>query len=228
MAASEIPSVATVSLRRLNGLGMLVPLGAFDTLFPLDIEYIGSIERATHACRVVSRAVKAEACLAPQNKSPLFASTDVARPQTACSMHVHAILIAMTRKQVAVRLGKSLATVRRIEGVLLHPTRDARGVHRFDETEVETLARQVKDGRTQLVREFGPSNANTSDFDLHMACEECAGLGQRVTTLLEELDNQRRRHEREVREFMLERAAHEAEAKELVEQLAEFIELVER
>src|SRR6478736_2994049 len=66
MAASEIPSVATVSRRRLNGLGMLGPLGVIDTLLPLDIEYIASVERATHACRAVSRRVEDEPCLAPE------------------------------------------------------------------------------------------------------------------------------------------------------------------
>jgi len=55
----------------------------------------------------------------------------------------------MTRKQVASRLGKSVATVRRIEGVLLYPTRDSRGVHRFDVSEVDALARRVKNGSVQ-------------------------------------------------------------------------------
>ena len=47
----------------------------------------------------------------------------------------------LTRSGVARRLGKSIATVRRMEGVELHPTRDERGVHRFDPDEVERIAR---------------------------------------------------------------------------------------
>jgi len=46
----------------------------------------------------------------------------------------------LTRGQVAKRLGKSVATVRRLEGQALHPRRDARGVLRFDPDEVEAVA----------------------------------------------------------------------------------------
>src|SRR5689334_12598155 len=45
----------------------------------------------------------------------------------------------LTRTQVARRLSKSVATVRRLEGHLLHPRRDWRGVYRFDSYEVEQL-----------------------------------------------------------------------------------------
>lgn len=47
----------------------------------------------------------------------------------------------LTRSGVAKRLGKSIATVRRMEGVELHPVVDARGVHRFNPDEVERVAR---------------------------------------------------------------------------------------
>lgn len=46
----------------------------------------------------------------------------------------------LTRGQVAKRLGKSVATVRRLEGRELHPRRDAKGVLRFDPDEVEAVA----------------------------------------------------------------------------------------
>jgi hypothetical protein len=45
----------------------------------------------------------------------------------------------LTRKQVARRLCRSIATVRRLEGKVLHPRRDARGVHQFSSEEVERL-----------------------------------------------------------------------------------------
>ena len=61
----------------------------------------------------------------------------------------------MTRGQVARRLGKSLATVRRLEGVKLHPWQDERGVYRFSRAEVERLAhgevaRTLATGRESL------------------------------------------------------------------------------
>lgn len=43
----------------------------------------------------------------------------------------------MTRSQVAQRIGRSIATVRRLEGVELHPVRDATGVYLFDPADVE-------------------------------------------------------------------------------------------
>lgn len=45
----------------------------------------------------------------------------------------------MTRSQVARALGKSIATVRRTEGVHLHPRKGADGVNRFDAEEVQQL-----------------------------------------------------------------------------------------
>lgn len=47
----------------------------------------------------------------------------------------------LTRAQVAARLGKSIATIRRMEGRELHPRRDAHGVHRFCPKEVAAIAR---------------------------------------------------------------------------------------
>ena len=53
----------------------------------------------------------------------------------------------LTRSGVAKRLGKSIASVRRMEGVELHPVRDERGVHRFDPVEVEQVAGLQADAR---------------------------------------------------------------------------------
>jgi hypothetical protein len=49
----------------------------------------------------------------------------------------------ITRKQVARRIGKSIATVRKMEGVSLHPNPDAKGVHWFDEEEVEAVVEHI-------------------------------------------------------------------------------------
>lgn len=45
----------------------------------------------------------------------------------------------LTRTDVAKMLGKSVATVRRLEGHVLFPVKDWRGVHRFDGWDVERL-----------------------------------------------------------------------------------------
>jgi hypothetical protein len=45
----------------------------------------------------------------------------------------------LTRREVAATLQKSIATIRRLEGHVLHPQRDARGTHWFDLDEVERL-----------------------------------------------------------------------------------------
>jgi hypothetical protein len=64
----------------------------------------------------------------------------------------------LTRSQVARRLGKSVATVRRMEGIELHPVCDGRGVYRFDAGEVERLARAEQSGsarRRSRLHRFG-------------------------------------------------------------------------
>jgi hypothetical protein len=48
----------------------------------------------------------------------------------------------LTRSQVADRLGRSVATVRRLEGVVLHPSLGRRGVRLFDAHEVDRVARE--------------------------------------------------------------------------------------
>ncbi len=53
----------------------------------------------------------------------------------------------LTRAQVAERIGKSIATVRRLQhGGELESRRDARGVHRFDEWEVAELVERYSNG----------------------------------------------------------------------------------
>jgi hypothetical protein len=49
----------------------------------------------------------------------------------------------MRRAQVAKRIGKSVATVRRLEGTELFPTVDEDGTHRFDPAEVEAFAARL-------------------------------------------------------------------------------------
>jgi len=52
----------------------------------------------------------------------------------------------LTRSAVAKKLGRSLATVRRLEGKELFPWCDNRGVHWFDEADVERVAARLARG----------------------------------------------------------------------------------
>ena len=66
----------------------------------------------------------------------------------------------LTRSQVARRIGRSLATVRRLEGKELHPRPDARGVNRFDPGEVDALAdRLMETGSVPALRDDEPPSA---------------------------------------------------------------------
>jgi hypothetical protein len=59
----------------------------------------------------------------------------------------------LTRMQVARALGRSIATVRRIEGELLHP-RLVGGIWRFKRREVDELAAEIRSGRRRLIGSF--------------------------------------------------------------------------
>jgi hypothetical protein len=64
----------------------------------------------------------------------------------------------LTRIEVARRLGKSVATVRRMEGTMLHPRRDYAGVHRFDLKEIERVIETIREstgGERRRSRWFG-------------------------------------------------------------------------
>lgn len=139
----------------------------------------------------------------------------------------------MTRTQVARRLGKSLATVRRIEGVLLHPTQDARGVHRFDSGEVEALARDIKTGRASLALEMrrNGSESPMGDPQDHDRCANCLDLEREIATLRDELEERRAAQRLELTRLQIEhdrqRAIQDAEASELATQVAELISSLE-
>jgi hypothetical protein len=86
----------------------------------------------------------------------------------------------LTRAQVAARLGKSIATVRRMEGTALHPRKDANGVHRFCPMEVTAVARaprtrgwpagaslaRANDGNDEAVDELATERVRALERDL--------------------------------------------------------------
>lgn len=53
-------------------------------------------------------------------------------------------MAALTRDDVAKRLGVSIATVRRLEGTRLHPLIDDKSVRRFKASDVERVAKELE------------------------------------------------------------------------------------
>lgn len=108
-------------------------------------------------------------------------------------MHVHGVpSLGMTRAQVARRLGKSIATVRRLEGVLLHPERDARGVHRFRVDEVERLAIDIRRGHVALVRKLRSTGEALVVDAPRVCCTRCMSIEVELAALRRDLDSHRR------------------------------------
>jgi DNA-binding transcriptional MerR regulator len=68
------------------------------------------------------------------------ASTSAKGPHLSVVSTSNDTALLLTRKQVADRIGSSVATVRRYEGTLLHPRVDEDGTRRFDPKEVTALA----------------------------------------------------------------------------------------
>jgi len=122
----------------------------------------------------------------------------------------------MTRRQVAKRLGKSLATVRRLEGNRLHPVRDVRGVHHFDPDEVEALAQDVLDGAVTLWQEL---SAAPGVSGIH-TCPNCHELERCISRLSAALDDERRNHDQHITALT---ADHDREAAALVDRLEDLL-----
>lgn len=140
--------------------------------------------------------------------------------------------LGMTRKQVADRLGRSLATVRRLEGALLHPHRDARGVHHFDRDEVEALAHDLIAGRISLGREQEAA-VDDREWPLNEDGPRVRNVDLRpqVDALTAELETLRRSHRREIEALQAESERTErrlrGELAEMEREIAEFVLTVE-
>src|SRR5688572_27934012 len=63
----------------------------------------------------------------------------------------------LTRLEVATRLGISASSVRRLEGVHLHPVQDDRGVWRFDPAELDRVPQRSTPRRTARLRKRAPT-----------------------------------------------------------------------
>lgn len=138
----------------------------------------------------------------------------------------------MTRKQVADRLGRSLATVRRLEGSILHPRRDSRGVHHFDRNEVESLARDLDAGRVSLARDRGSVDQWEGQRTDDVANGDTSGLQEQIYSLAAELEDLRRTHRRDVEALQAESEQAQSllrdELTSLTRELADFASTVER
>ena len=142
---------------------------------------------------------------------------------------MHVLPLRMTRHKVAERLGKSIAAIRRLEGVLLHPTRDARGVHHFDEDHVEALAESIRRGEVSIWQELQAEIGGRSVVEPN--CQQCSELEAQVDALRQQGERQRREHAREVKTLQLERELERAhlatERRELDRELRELIATIE-
>lgn len=129
-------------------------------------------------------------------------------------------------------MGKSIATVRRIEGVLLHPRQDARGIRHFDPKAVEALVKDVAEGTASLIPDL-PSRwvSDHARRDDANECERCVVLSAGIEQLRTELDEQRREHRLAIERLHAERereaTTYEAEAKELVAQVEELLATID-
>lgn len=119
----------------------------------------------------------------------------------------------MTRQQVARLLGKSVATVRRLEGVLLHPVEDGKGVWRFDPDEVEQLSADVQSGRSSLWDAMnGADSRSLAHEEAADPCQGCIALQGRLAEMEASMLGLRRQQEAQLRTLQSERTAERASA----------------
>lgn len=103
----------------------------------------------------------------------------------------------LTRSQVAQRLGRSLATVRRLEGTVLHPQQDPQGVHRFDPDEVEAVASHLAE--TGSV--WQSSNAVGTEHSHHYGTQKTVWPSSNRSASQEQLADAQHRAQRAEREL---------------------------
>ena len=122
-----------------------------------------------------------------------------------------------------------MATVRRLEGVYLHPVVDPSGVHRFNPREVDALAREIEKPRE--LRKVEPSEITSSESEGFAACIDCARLRERVKHLEAELSGAALSHVAELDalrdSWRLTLATTEDDQRKLESALAELLEALD-
>lgn len=123
----------------------------------------------------------------------------------------------LTRSGVAKRLGKSIATVRRMEGVEFHPTLGSDGVRLFDPDEVEGVA----SGRP------GPSPHRIADLTARRILnpdDVPPGTENRIAELESELARERTAHAESLAWLRQEAARREKHAADEARELAALLD----
>lgn len=115
-------------------------------------------------------------------------------------------------------LGKSVATVRQLEGVLLHPTEDGKGIWRFDADEVAQLSASVRDGSVNLWAALRGSDL-AGQGHAEEPCRGCAELKARLHSLEGALATLRQKHAAEIQVLTSEHAAERQRAERATRQL---------
>lgn len=134
-----------------------------------------------------------------------------------------------TRTQVARYLGKSIATVRRMEGVVLHPWVDDSGVHRFDPDEIHAFGERastafVPEAHSSWFHDRVGRDREAAERRDDQAAEAQADLQKRLSDLERELAQARHllreAHDRERALIRCHRAARLA----IVDEVNHFVE----
>lgn len=147
----------------------------------------------------------------------------------------------LTRGQVAKRLGKSIATVRRMEGNVLHPVRDRNGIFQFDPVEVERVAQVRRDPSVQgerrsawLIDTVGDRGIASDDADSEEDAPPPDDFEERdrqsaVARQQEEIERRQREANERVRvaDQRVNELRHEAEVLEFVSAQRELVELLD-
>ncbi len=142
----------------------------------------------------------------------------------------------LTRSAVAKRLGKSIATVRRMEGVELHPVRDERGVNLFDPAEVEQVAQAQRWGGARPHRTLGldeyrrsaEGDGSNDDADEFNAARGGRSALDEMRALAAQMRHDAEMATRERQSMELIRANDEQRRREEVEKARAEHELIER
>jgi len=115
----------------------------------------------------------------------------------------------------------------------LHPNVDSRGVHRFEPTEVEDLAHEVDAGRVMLGQQLRPLGGSLpmDALESRDECASCAVLEGELSVLRSRLEAQAGQHRRELASLRAQheadRAKQDAALTDLLEQVAEVVELLD-
>jgi hypothetical protein len=98
-----------------------------------------------------------------------------------------------------------------LEGVLLHPVEDSKGVWRFDPDEVEQLAADVRSGRSNLWDAMNGADPRLLPHEEPAGpCQRCIALEGHLAEMEASMSRLQRQQEAQLRSLQSERAAERA------------------